>query len=176
MKFRRFLVCYLVMSILVNCGLLVDAAGIAEDEMDVIVHDQEKNEEINELFALRSQMELDYEANEARINQIDDQLELLGVENISYGEVLDKLGYDAMPLVDFESTATTKWTSRRVVVTYNGKQFELQILEGVPVSGSSPLRKNYSNVQYEAKGIIAGVTAVIKLLGVNALGGERADR
>lgn len=59
-----------------------------------------------------------------------------------------------------------------MVVTYNGQHFELQIIEGVPNSGSSPLRVNYTNVDYEAEGVVAGVTNVIKVLGVEAAGND----
>lgn len=115
---------------------------------------------------------MDYEGNEDRISQIDSQLEALGVETISYAEVQSKVGTDLLPMATVGSTSTTRWTSRRVVVTYNGQHYELQILEGEPTSGSSPLRRNYSNINYEADGIGIGVLNAAKVLAVDALGCE----
>lgn len=97
---------------------------------------------------------------------------LLGVETLSHTEVQNKIGADVLPMVTVGSSSGINWTSRRVVVTYNGQHFELQIIEGVPTSGSSPLRANYTNIDYEAEGVVAGVTNVIKVLGVEAAGNE----
>lgn len=167
---RRLLSVLMVVFMLAAGVLQANAVVIGDDVVGTIVHDKEKNDRIDELFALRNRLETDYEANEVQINQIDRELELLGVETLSHAEAQNKLGADVLPMVTVGSTSTTRWTSRRVVVTYNGQQYELQIIEGVPISGSSPLRKNYTNVDYEAAGVVAGTTNVIKVLGAEAAG------
>lgn len=106
------------------------------------------------------------------IDQIDCQLAQLGVETISYAEVLSKSGADALPCVEFsprESEENSQWTSRRQVVNYAGALYELQIIEGVPLNKNSKLRKTYTSISYEANGIIAGVTEVIKVIAPSGL-------
>lgn len=94
----------------------------------------------------------------------------LGVEEITYDEVLGKLGVDALPNIDFSSTDTTRWTSRRLVTTYYGQHYELQILEGVPIDIDSPLVRRDLVVEYNAPGGIAGAVEAIKVLGLSGAG------
>lgn len=171
MKFKHFISFVLVMFVLVQHISPINATTITDTDMGAIVLDEAKNNRIDGLFALRNKLELDYDANKTEIDQIDQQLALLGVETVSYGEVFNKLGSDVLPAIGFDSTNTTRWTSRRVVVTYYGQHFELQILEGVPISANSPLRKDAIVVSYAREGIVAGVTNAIKVIGATAFGG-----
>lgn len=152
--------------------LTVCADSAHTEQMQVIIHDTDKNDRIDALFRLRNELELDYEANETRISWIDRELVSLGVEMLSYEEVRANIGGDALPLFDVSSTSTTQWTSRRVVVTFYGQHFELQILEGVPLSAASPLREDYLYVEYEAAGFAAGVDNALKVLAVAGGGSE----
>lgn len=170
MRLRKYISLFLAIVITIGCTIRSYAMEIGTGNMEVVVEDKEKNEEIDRLFSLRCELELEYEQNAVLISEIDRQLAILGVEEMTAVELASKIGFDVMPCVSANSTSTTQWTSRRVVVTYYGKQYELQIVEGVPTSGSSPLRRNYLNVSYEAEGIIAGTTDAIKVIGISALG------
>lgn len=145
--------------------------GISFDNNLVIVHDQEKNNLIDELFALRCELAIDFEKNQEEIAYIDNQLAQLGVETISYAEVQSKAGADVLPNVEFSSSdPNTQWTSRRTVVTYRGQQYELQTIEGIPLNGNSWLRRNDAEVAFAATDIVAGVTEAIEIVSLTALG------
>lgn len=172
---KRIIALLLTISILSVTILSASAETISADSNVVIVHDQEKNERIDEFFAIRSQLELDYEENRDLIERIDIELALLGVETITYGEVLQKLGVDAAPNVSIGTMVATDWTSRRTVVTYNGQQYELQIIEGVPADDgtmNSPLEGLSAEVSYQAAGRTAGAIEIAKVLGVTAMGAD----
>lgn len=122
------------------------------------------------MFALRSQLELDFEANEEQIKAIDVQLVALGVEEISYAELQNIMGIDAMPLYNIGPDANTQWTSRRLVTTYNGQHYELQIVEGVPINEHSELYAQYGVYQHEKKDFQAGSFEVFKAIGLEIVG------
>lgn len=161
-----------LMLILMCTALLFSApfsASAAEDD-SVIVHDLEKNQRIDYLFSLRTKLEVNYEENIAEIQQIDQELQEYGVYSISQGELLYKLGYDAMPAVEIESSDTINWTSRRVIVTYHGQHYELQIIEGIPSSGTSALRRNNVVMQNDATGFVAGSLNCLTVIAETAIG------
>jgi hypothetical protein len=154
-----------------QCYLLAHAASISADDSEVIVHDAQKVQQIDELFALRSALSLNFDQNATAIYQIDQQLSQLGVEIISYGDILCKMGCDVDPLATpVSADPNTQWTSRRSVVTYRGQQYELEIIDGVPLNSNSFLRENYLYVEYNDYRIVAGTTGVIETIGVTALG------
>lgn len=136
------------------------AANIIETDGEVIVHDLARNQRIDYLFYLRSQLELDFEKNMEEILRIDQELQELGVENITYEELLLKAGDVAYPMVDVPTSPSTNWMSRRVMVTYAGQHYELQIIEAVPTSTSSPLWIDKGIVSHTAAGFIAGTMNV----------------
>ena len=72
----------------------------AEMDEEVIVHDLARNQRIDELFYLRGQLEANFEENWEEILRIDQELQELGVENITYEELLLKAGDIAHPMVD----------------------------------------------------------------------------
>ena len=135
----------------------------ATEEDTLIIHDQEKNNQIDYLFSLRAQLEVNYEENLAEIQQIDQELFELGVYNISQGELLFQLGYEIMPAVEIEPSDDINWTSRRVIVTYHGQHYELQIIEGVPTRSTSSLRSNNIFIQNDATGFAAGALNFLKV-------------
>ena len=144
-------------------------AEIITDTTELVVFDAEREQQINELFALRGRLEINFEENEAAIRDIDNQLRQLGVEEISHSELLSKMGYDVLPTANIQPAHDISWTSRCTIAVYRGQQYELQIFEGVPTSGNSILRIDHSPINIEATGIIAGSTKVVALLGVSAI-------
>lgn len=164
--------------VLITCILTMALASIptaeywayATGNMEAIVVDEERNNKIDQLMSLRCELELEYEENIAQINQIDKQLEALGVEEITTEELRSKMGQSVTPRYTVSSTSTTRWTSRRTVVAYANRQFELQIIEGVPIDSTSPLRDESMVVKYKMSGVVAGAVEAVKVIGVSALG------
>ena len=167
---KKYLALILVCVMILSSTTYVFAAENDTQNAVVIIEDEEKNRQIDQLLSERCELELEYEKNIVQINQIDKQLESLGVEEITMNEVNHKVGQRVMPRYSVSSTSTTKWTSRRMVVAYANRQFEFQIIEGVPIAQNSPLRNDYTNVQYRKAGFTAGAVDAIKVVGVAALG------
>lgn len=170
MRFRRYISILLVCACMAHTLLFVSASDISTENMDIIIHDSEKNEQINALLKMRSELALDYENNQAKIDQIDLQLQRSGLEDATSREIQNKLGV-AIPAIDIPSTDEIRWTSRRLVVTYHGQHYELQIYEAIPNSTDSPLLETYAACVYQAKGVKAGIANAAKIVGVDALGG-----
>lgn len=142
------------------------AANTNVFEVDVI--DQEENRLIDELFAERLRLEHDYINNQNEISRIDRQLVELGVEMLSSGDAQSLLCVEGVsPLWEPVSTDTIQWTSREFVSSYRGYLFDVQIIEGVPLSADSPLRENYVDVTYKAEGITAGIANAVIAAGSN---------
>lgn len=167
---KKYLAFILACMMIFGCNIQSHAAEIETQNMMAIVEDEERNTKIDQLFQVRCGLELEYEKNEVLIDQIDKQLKSLGVEEITVDEVRSKMGQNVMPCVSVSSTSTTTWTSRRLVVAYANKQYELQIIEGVPTSQSSPLRKDDCEAPYKKSGFVAGAVNAMKVVGVSALG------
>ena len=147
------------------------AAEMITDTAELVILDTEREQQINELFALRGKLAINFEENEAAIRDIDALLRQLGVEEISSGELLSKMGGDVLPAANVDtSDPNTLWTSRRSVVTYRGQQYEIQIIDGVPKNGDSGYRIRNLEVQYDGLRITAGVTSILHILGITALG------
>ena len=136
-------------------------ANIIETDGEVIVHDLARNQRIDYLFYLRSQFELDFEENMEEILRIDQELRELGVETLTNEEIVSKMGNTALPMVELPTSPSTNWTSRRVMVTYAGQHYDLQIIEGVPTSTSSSLWIDDGFVSHTAEGFMAGTLNVI---------------
>ena len=142
-----------------------------EDTELVVIHEKEKNQRIDDLFALRCELSINFDDNKDAILQIDGELAELGVDCIGYGDVLNALGYDAVPSAVIENDdRNTQWTSRRLVSTYRGQHYELQIIEAVPLTTDSCLRRSDGGYLNGKQQITAGVTEIFKTLGVVALG------
>lgn len=161
MKIKYISAFLVFMLMLVQLAPCASAAQVNNDEAS-FVDGSEKNELIDELFSLRLSLEHDYEKNQAQIEAIDHQLEELGVEFLETAEASDILSRDGVaPAWLPQSTSSVRWTSRNLVTTYAGYQYDIQVIEGVPISDNSPLVKDNMAIQYRAEGITAGVTKVI---------------
>lgn len=171
MTFRRVLAAILIVAVMYLAAPSVFALEIETGEIDVIIFDEEKNRRIDELFAVRSRLELDFEANEEEINSIDMQLAALGVEEISYTELQSILGTDAVPQYEIRPDPNTQWSSRRLVTTYNGQHYELQIVEGVPLNENSELYSKKGVYRHKKKDISAGSFEVFRETGLEIVGG-----
>lgn len=173
MTSRRMIAAFLIVAMMYLAAPSAYAMEIENGEIgeiDVIIHDEEKNRRIDELFALRSQLELDFEVNEEQIKAIDKQLAALGVEEISYTELQSILGADAVPQYDFRPDPNTQWSSRRLVTTYNGQHYELQIVEGVPLNENSELYAYHGVFEHEKKDIRAASFEVFRAVGLEIVG------
>lgn len=150
---------------------VIYTTDISAESTKLYIHDAEKNKRIDDLFALRCELEVNYPENEDMILQIDRQLAELGVEYITQNELYYALGYDVLPAADIVNTDTyAQWTSRRLVSTYRGQHYELQIIEGIPLDENSYLRRTDASPDYRDSQIIAGITEIIVTGGVVALG------
>ena len=91
-------------------------------------------ETINRLFSERTSLLDDIEANRDAIVRIDYQLESLGVDEMAFSEVAQKVyGNTLSPQANMPSTTSdTKWTSFRTIYVYRGVQYEIQDVKGVP--------------------------------------------
>lgn len=163
-----FVVLMLVLTQFAPCASAV--SGNSGEEF--VVDNSEQAEQIDNLFSQRSSLEHDYESNRAQIEEIDRQLMSLGVEFLDTEEASDLLSEDGVaPAWLPESTGSVRRTSRKIVVSYHGRPFDMQVLEGVPISDKSPLVKDKAMVSYKADGITAGVTKVI----LSVIGGATAE-
>ena len=145
--------------------LPTNATEIADTTDIFIVLDQERIERIDELYAIRAKLALDYTANQEMIEKIDTQLAHLGVEEITYQDLITKFGRNISPNVSVTSTSTTNWTSTRVLTSYYGKMYELQIITGTPKDPvNSSLVADYSISLKETYGGAAGAIAVLKVV------------
>ncbi len=168
---KKLIAIFIIVLFMFQCVLFVGAVEMNTQE-EFIIHDTAKHERIDELFALRSSLETDFQNNTAQINEIDQELQLLGVEVIPYESIGNSGNNGVQPAASFEGNdSNTQWTSRRMVVTYRGQHYELQIIEGVPLNEDSGLRRNDVEVSFDASGIVAGATEVIDIIGTTALEG-----
>lgn len=85
-------------------AMSIQTADISADSTDLIMFNPEREHQINELFAQRSKLEVDFEENADAIQKIDEQLAQLGVEEISHGELLSKMGCDALPAANVDTS------------------------------------------------------------------------
>lgn len=168
--YRKISSIFLATMLSISCTFPVFAHEISVNDMHFCVKESEKNNLITQLMLERSKLEVEYSKNRSKIAEIDSQLNSLGVTEVSTFELENRMGIDVSPYYIVNPTSTTRWTSRRVVTTYRGKQYELQIIEGVPTSADSPLRYDSSRVYYEARGVKAGIAKVLQVLSVSALG------
>lgn len=101
---------------------------------------------IAELYDLRAELTLNYEENIEAIEEIDAQLELLGVETLTNAEVLALMGQSgdaqALPMINLPQITGQRWTSERVYTVYCGVRLQYQIVRCVPSAQSSDLISN----------------------------------
>lgn len=139
----------LIMGIFILLSVTFSGSVIygAEDNNNIFKSESEVIEGINNecsidlLYEQREQYCVNYKENERVIEAIDNRLEHLGIEEISYSEVALKLNGNNKnsSRVALNSSSTVKWTSTRQTTVYRGKTYELQIVRGVPASVNSEL-------------------------------------
>lgn len=111
----------------INAETVLNPDLSTENTEMYVIHENETNQHIDDLFALRCKLALDFNKNEDAILQIDNQLAELGVEYITQSEFLNTLGYDVLPAAEVgEGDGNTQWTSRRLVSTYRGQQIKVR--------------------------------------------------
>lgn len=98
---------------------------------------------IEKLQDKRLQLYQNYEANQKEIQEIDRELETLGVVELTAEQVAEKIGKENEEMspnariATFPTADGVVWSSSRVYEVCRGKVIELQILVGSPVYGSS---------------------------------------
>ena len=148
---------------------------VGSDDQVQYVQDTEK---VDALFDERGELATDFDKNKERIAQIDAELSNLGVDFLSTSEVTqlltkqnaDKSMNIEQPLVALPTVKNVTWTSTRQVTVYRGKEYELQIIRGVPNGDSSPLVRKEIKYTCNKKNFVAGATNVIKVVGISVLG------
>jgi len=144
-----------------------DEEVVSEETMDLI----------EELYSERRVLANDYEENRSEIEALDKKIEQLGVVTLSDGEIEEKSrllaktrgGTENLQRVKVSSAKDTKWTSVRQYTMYNGKEYELQIIRGVPTSGKSTLSCKDESYSKSSSGFVAGSKNVLKLAITNAI-------
>ena len=144
---KKLLSIGLVLIVLVSCCTPAAWAQETSEEGFYIV-DAERHQEVERLFELRASLEPNFEDNVEEIAQIDMQLELLGVEEITYDELPTLMFTGVAPRVTPLPRQNVKYLSERIVTVYNGEQYELQIMTSVPENKYSELRPT---VQFNVK-------------------------
>lgn len=167
---KKYIAFVLICVIILGYNIQTYAMENETQSMVAVIEDEEKYIKIDKLFAERCKLEVEFEENKDLIEQIDEQLKSLGVEEITEDDVRSIRGQNIVPCVSESSTSDTKWTSTRMIVAYANKQYELQIVEGVPRNSSSPLRKDDVGIEYQKSGFVAGAVNAIKVVGATALG------
>lgn len=144
--------------------------------------------EIQKLQDKKTQLCYDYEENQEEIEKIDNELEALGVVELTANEVAAKMGEEneAMSpnarVAVYPTTEGVAWSSSRVCVAYRGKIIELQILVGNPAYGTtyktSALisRSQYSihaaNVKAATQDLVKTIVQEVVIEGVSRIPGS----
>lgn len=184
MKLKIFGIGIIILLSVFLCSNMAYAEEIKENSSnEAKIYECINNEcSIDALYEMRGEYSLDFENNYEVIEAIDNRLEELGVEEISYYEVVSKLNNSmvnsndeanintAMARVALNPSTTVKWTSTRQTTVYRGKTYEIQIIRGVPATGvkSELVTTNSTTVSYDkgfkaalrnAFGVIVGEVA-----------------
>lgn len=118
------------------CGGIVYGAESENNTMsEEEIIDGINNEcSIDLLYEKRGKYMTCYENNYKIVEAIDNRLEQLGVEEITYREAISKINCSNLngSRVALNPSSTVKWTSTRQTTVYRGKTYELQIIRGVP--------------------------------------------
>ena len=124
------------------------------------------------MYLERAELTRNYEENENRINEIDMELESLGVQEISELEAKNKLteGNELSPYVVLPTSSTVKWTSYRQQTSYRGQMYEMQIIRAVPKTTNSSLYKTLAVVDHQATSATSNVLKLTKVGASTAVG------
>lgn len=127
---------------------------------------------IDNLYLERAELARNYEINKVRINEIDIELESLGVQEISEAEVKSKLteGNEVTPLVVLPTSSTVKWTSYRQQTSYRGQMYDMQIIRAVPKAVNSGLYKSLALVDHQPSSAISTGLELMEVAATTAVG------
>ena len=135
---------------------------------------------IEELQDKRIQLCYNYEENQEEIEKLDNELESLGVVELTANEVAAKMGEEneaTSPnarVAVYPATDGEVWTSSRVCVAYRGKIIELQILVANPkyeaTSATSELISRTERSTH-AVNVKAATQELLKAIGQNIVEG-----
>lgn len=165
---KRFFCGFMIVLLLLG-GLPV-AKGYAQEEDSDNVVDMVTYEKIKALYDERSKLVMDWESNKERIHEIDAEVEALGVRKMSYQEVLEKFGTEAVPYIDLIETEKINWSDVRVVTNYAGQMVELQVIRATPASRDSMLYSSIIKV-YDEDSIITKLSKkFLDIVATTALG------
>ena len=122
----------------------------------------------------RSWLAMEYDKNKDRIDEIDEELKLLGEVIVDDNEVTRKLygEYAVSPMIaDYPTAYGVSWSSTRVNTVYRGQMMELQIMVGKPYQAGSALNSDDAVMSYKpsARGFAAGTKNVIKAVLTDAI-------
>lgn len=123
----------------------------------------------------RSWLAMEYDKNKDRIDEIDEELKLLGEVIVDDNEVTRKLygEYAVSPMIaDYPTQYGVSWSSTRVNTVYRGQLMELQIMVGKPYQAGSDLNADHVALTYKpnARGFAAGTRNVIKAITSDMIG------
>lgn len=158
------------------CAIMAnDLAVVNAEEREEIQKDgYEDVQNIDELYELRSLLSVDFDKNLEQIEEIDRQLEALGVEEITQEEVAEKLGVakdsSIKSRIAVSSSSTVKWTSVREQYVYQGKSYELQIIRGVPNESYGESWRVDTQARKTNAGFVAASKNALKVITSKILG------
>lgn len=152
-KFTKVMCTVFSVLLLSNTIFAAEYTDNSIEENETIIDSIYTNNSIDALYEMRGSYCLDIENNYEIIEAIDNRLEQLGVETISYSELNKKLNSldSNSSIIDnnksnmigarvaLNPSSTVKWTSTRQTTVYRGKTYELQIIRGVPANFNSEL-------------------------------------
>lgn len=161
----RKMVCLL--SLFIVCMCSVSQIHALNTEELFIIKDEQRVRQIEELYALRSKLSMDYETNKEAIEKVSQQLAALGVEEMTYAEVASKFGITADPQVPVYQDDTIMWSTYRAINIYAGQFYELQIITGEPRNGVVLTPENCDLVSFTPialKSNYGGTAAALEVL------------
>lgn len=143
-----------------------------------ISNDISRNRQIEELFDLKAKLLSNDNVDTNRLNDIDKQLEQLGVEKLTQSEVQKRFPSakialvksneypvdTVIPQVVAPSKDNVSWSTYRVLGLYNGKYYEVQKLIAQPNTRPSCLKFTGARIITKNLNGAAGVINVVKLI------------
>lgn len=164
---------FTLLSVFLSGGIAYGAESenntIAEEK---IIDGINKECSIDLLYEKRGEYSFDYENNSKVIEAIDNRLEQLGVEEVTYREVVSKLVGNENVRVALNPSTSIKWTSTRQTTVYRGKTYEIQIIRGVP--SAEGIGELYGSDTFECVNNKTTTAATQNVLGIvlNKVSGE----
>lgn len=115
----------------------------------------------------RSWLAMEYDKNKDRIDEIDEELKLLGEVIVDDNEVTRKLygEYAVSPMKeDYPIGGGVSWSSTRNYAVYRGQVMELQVMIGKPFTSDSNLHDWRNDIEASASGFVAGSKNIVRMV------------